>query len=236
MKKLFYALSVVAFSGLLLSCESTPESDKAETSEAQAKTEEQAQAEAQAITYSVDLENSRIGWIGSKKVGNRHEGFLKLKSGELYVKNNELVGGKFVVDMNSLTVTDLPEGSKENQKLTGHLKSADFFEVETYPEASFEITEIKAWDSSKARGELDPNFSIADPTHEVSGNLTIKGITKGITFPAKITVSDNNVEAVAKFNINRYDWNVNYGKGQTVEDKIINPEVNLSITLKANKQ
>ncbi|GIV38452.1 MAG: hypothetical protein KatS3mg033_0252 [Thermonema sp.] len=236
MKKLFYALSIVAISGLLFSCESTPESDKAETGEAQAKTEEQAQEEAQAVTYAVDLENSRIDWIGSKKIGSRHEGFLKLKSGELYVKGNEVVGGKFVVDMNSLTVTDLPEGSEENQKLTGHLKSADFFEVETYPEASFEITEIKAWDNTKERGEVDPNFSIADPTHEVSGNLTIKGVTKGVSFPAKITVTDNGVEAVAKFNINRYDWNINYGKDQTVEDKIINPEINLSITLKANKQ
>lgn len=234
MKKTLYLPGILFVAALLISsCGSSPESDTAQTGEAQEKTAMQAQTETESVVYPVQLEASQIDWVGSKKVGGRHTGFIKLKSGELYVKDNQIVGGRFVIDMNTITVTDIPADKPDNAKLTGHLKSADFFEVETYPEASFEITSITNWDPTRERGKLDPEFSIADPTHEITGNLKMKDVTKSISFPAKVVMNDGSITANARFNINRYDWNVNFRKGETVEDKIINAEINIGIQLQA---
>ena len=123
-------------------------------------------------------------------------------------------------------------------KLTGHLKSADFFDVEKNPEGMFELTAVEKYsgaavkDSTDARQEQISKYKVTDPTHTVSGNLTLKGVTKNISFPARITVSGNSVEAIAKFNFNRKDWNIVYaGK----PDDLIRDNVHLGISIKAEK-
>ena len=118
------------------------------------------------------------------------------------------------------------------------MKSADFFDVEKNPEGSFELTGVRPYqgpavkDSSDERQEQISKYRVADPTHIVSGNLTLKGVTKNVEFPARITVSDANAEAIAKFNINRKDWGIVYpGK----PDDLIRDAVHLGISIKAEK-
>ena len=115
------------------------------------------------------------------------------------------------------------------------LSSLLFFDVAANPEATFTITSIApfsgtAKDSADPRQESISKYKVTNPTHTVSGNLTIKGVTKNITFPAQLTVSGSSADAIAKFNINRKDWDIVYpGK----PDDLIRDEVHLGIALKA---
>lgn len=152
------------------------------------------------------------------------------------MQDGKLTGGNFVLDMTSMVVSG-PPGSdeKSNIKLLGHLKSPDFFEVDAHPIASFVITSVTPFngtvkDTTDPRQESISKYKVANPTHTVSGNLTIKGITKNIEFPASIVVGNNSVNAIAKFNIDRTQWNIIYpGK----PDDLIRNDIHFGISLKA---
>lgn len=198
----------------------SPEGTEATVTEATAPVEAPA-----AAAYTVDTEASLLTWKGSKITGSSHEGTLKLSSGTLNAEGGNLVGGNFTIDMNSLDNTDL-KGSEMHAKLLGHLRSDDFFSVETHPTATFEITGVTA----KA-GE-------AGATHEISGNLTIKGITKNLTFPATVSVSDDKVEATADFFFDRTLYDVKFNSSNFFEnlgDNAINNEISIKVDLKASK-
>ena len=222
-------LGVILFLG---ACTDAPESDKAETTDAVNVDQTVAGA-----AYTVNTNESKIEWIGTK-VSGYHEGEIKLKDGQLMVSENNLVGGNFVIDMPTIAVTGPEDVDEEsNQKLLGHLKSADFFEVEKHPEATFEITSVTPFtgtvqDSTDARQASISEYKVTDPTHTISGNLTIKEITKNVTFPAKVSVTDNSVDALAKFNVDRTQWNVVY-PGKT--DDLIRNDIHFGIKVKATK-
>ena len=204
----------------MFACNNAPKGEQAQTGEAQ---QENNTSTDNANTYKVNTNNSVISWTGSKPTG-KHTGTLKLSSGELNASGNGLAG-TMVIDMNSLTDVDLESG-KGKEKLEGHLKSADFFDVSTYPTATFTITGTQVVTGNP------------EVTHNVTGNLTIKGITKSITFPANVNVTDNSISAVTPaFTINRTDWDVKYGSGiiGTVADKIIHDDVSLSLSIAAAK-
>jgi polyisoprenoid-binding protein YceI len=216
---------------LFAACTDAPDAEKAATSEAK----EASAATGQ--TLKLDTTASKIEWIGTK-VSGYHTGTIKIRSGDLSVKDSTITAGSFVFDMKSIVVSGPPSvDSASSMKLQGHLRSADFFDVEKYPEGSFVITEVKPFtgtvkDSADARQETISKYKVANPTHMVSGNLTIKGITKNIEFPAQITISGNSVEAIAKFNIDRTQWNIVYpGK----PDDLVRNEIHLGIALKASK-
>ena len=217
---------------LILSCTDAPDSDKATTSDAKEVT-----SNSEGASFTVDTTSSKIEWVGTK-VSGHHSGTVRIKSGELKVNDNTITAGNFVMNMPSLVVSG-PKGSDEkmNAKLLGHLKSPDFFEVEKYPDATFVITSVKPFtgtvaDSTDPRQEDISEYKVSNPTHTVSGNLTVKGITKNIEFPARITVSGNSVDALAKFNIDRSQWNIVYpGK----PDDLIRNAIHLGIALKAAK-
>lgn len=196
---------------VLASCAGNPEGKKADTKDS-VVVENQVSGDA----FTVDTAQSSVVWTGTKVTGS-HTGTVAIKSGNVIVENGVIKGGKFVLDMNTISSTDLEGEWKE--KLDDHLKSDDFFAVETYPEASFEITEVKAG--------ATPSDLV------VSGNLTIKGITKNITFDAKAEeVTDNTVKYSADFNIAREDWGVTYeGK----KDDLISKEINFKVNVVANK-
>jgi polyisoprenoid-binding protein YceI len=225
---------LIAASALLSisSCKNAPDSDKAETSDAK-----EVSSSADGDKYHLDASASKIEWVATK-VSGYHTGTVSIKSGELTVKDGSITSGNFVIDMPTISVSG-PEGSDpaSNTKLQNHLHSGDFFDVAKYPESKFEITEIKPWtgnlmDTNNTRQESLNKYKITDPTHQVSGNLTMKDISKNISFPARITVSGNSLEAVAKFNIDRQDWKITYpGK----PDDLIRDEIHLGISLKANK-
>ncbi|MET0298986.1 MAG: YceI family protein [Flavitalea sp.] len=210
-------------------CTDAPESDEAKTSEAKEVTT------AEGAAYKVDPAGSKIEWIGTKVTGFHH-GELSVKSGELDVKDTAITGGSFIIDMTSLKVVDKGD-TATNNKLQGHLVSPDFFDVAKNPEAKFEITSVKPFtgsvtDSADVRQEGISQYKVANPTHLISGNLTLKGVTKNVEFPAKVTISGTGVDAIAKFNIDRKQWNIVYpGK----PNDLIRDNVHLGIALKATK-
>ena len=159
-----------------------------------------------AQSYSLTGENTKIKFVGSKKDGSHTGGFKKL-SGKATVKGTdpETLSLNVVIDVDTIhTDTD---------KLTAHLKSPDFFEVKRYREAKFESSEVK----------LTKNGYL------VSGQLTMHGKTKKLSFPADISADAAGLKLAAKFKIDRNDWGISYGKG------MINDEVELSIDLTAKK-
>ena len=160
----------------------------------------------------VDIQKSSIEWIG-KKLGSQHNGNILLKSGYLELTAGEIVGGKFIADMTSISNNDLKGDSK--QRLEGHLKSDDFFGVQTYPSAEFVVTK-----SSK----------FTDGSATLTGNLTIKGNTESISFEAKRT--GNNFEATLEIDRSKFD--VRYGSDSFFDnlgDKAIKDMFTLHIKL-----
>ena len=159
----------------------------------------------------VNVKKSSITWKGYKVTGD-HEGKITLDSGVLIFDGQTLTGGKFTMDMSSISTTDL-EGESAG-KLDGHLKSADFFGVEKHPTAKFEITKAVA----------------SGNTYKVTGDLTIKNITNPISFD--MTVSGNT--AVAQLKIDRAKYNVKYGSGSFFDDlgdRTIYDEFDLNVKL-----
>jgi len=145
--------------------------------------------------------------------------------GRLMVGGDKLIGGEFTIDMNSLTNTDIEDAGKRGN-LEGHLKNEDFFEVSKFPTSKFELIQVQPVTGNDA------------VTHNLTGNLTLKGITKSITIPANVIVTDAMISAVTPaFDINRTDWGVKYGSGLTgaVGDKVISDQVALVINLKATR-
>ena len=211
MKKLVLFSAAAAM--VLASCAGNPEGKKAETTDSVENVDSVAVVGA---AYNVDAAASTVVWKGTK-VSGFHEGTVTIKSGTLNVDNGVLTGGNFVLDMNTINTTDLDGEYKD--KLDGHLKADDFFGVATHPEASFAITEVKAGATAN------------DVT--ISGNLTIKGISKNITFDAKVEeATDATAKVSADFNIAREDWGVNY-EGQ--KDDLISKEINFKVNIVANK-
>ena len=207
---------------LFTACQNDPKADNAETGDAMTA------AAGVGATYNADLTQSTVQWTGTKPVG-QHQGVMSLKGGNVTVDGGNITGGKFEIDVTTLKVTDADTNGAS--KLAGHLTSPDFFETTKYPTATFEITGVKAGvDSSVAK-----DLVMTDATHTVSGNFTMKGVTKGITFPAKVSVSDASVTADANFNIDRTEWGLVYGNDQSLGDKFIRPTVNIVLHLVANK-
>ena len=138
-----------------------------------------------AQSFTIDAGNSKVRWDAAKVTGE-HNGLVNLKDGSLSVDGYNLTG-MFTVDMTSISVVDIPADNEMNGKLAGHLKSPDFFSVEEHPSAMFKITKTspkKVTEDSKAN-------------YLVTGNLTIKGITHEVTFPAVVTVDGNKLTAEA---------------------------------------
>ena len=204
----------------VIACSNAPEGQKVEAEEAKNAPNVQGQA----MTYQVNTDQSMVNWTGSKPTG-QHTGTLKLSSGVIGVKDGNIVSGDFVFDMNSIKNTDLP--AEKQGDLEGHLKTGDFFEVEKFPTGSFQITNVKA-----AAGE-------AGATHEITGNLTLKGITKSVTLPANVKMNDTMVSAATPaFTIDRTEWDINFKSTAigTLKDQAINDEIGLVLQIVANAQ
>jgi polyisoprenoid-binding protein YceI len=165
-----------------------------------------------AQTKKVDASKTAISWVG-KKVTGQHNGTVNLKSGTLVFKGKKLAGGTFVVDMTSLTSTDL-QGEYQG-KLNGHLKSEDFFGTEKFPNATlvFKKVAVKA-----------PNV------YTVTGDLTIKGKTNPITFDLATTTN----AAATSLKIDRTKYDIKYGSGSFFDnlgDKAISDDFQLDVAL-----
>ncbi|MEM9546477.1 MAG: YceI family protein [Bacteroidota bacterium] len=167
-----------------------------------------------AETKPVNTDESSVVWTG-KKVTGSHTGTINLKSGNLEFENGALTGGSISIDMNSIKCTDLEGGGAS--KLEGHLKSDDFFGVPNHPTADMAITKVMA-------GQGRDNYKI-------TADVTIKGITKPVTFDATV----QNGMANATIIIDRTDFDVRYGSGSFFDnlgDKTIYDDFELVVNLK----
>ena len=174
---------------------------------------------------TVNLADSKVNWIGKKPTGE-HTGFVKLTGGDILADNNEIKGGSFVIDLNSIVDVDLKDEGM-NGKLVGHLKSADFFDVEKYPTARFVITKVTKIPGTAA--------GAAKSTHKIEGDLTMKNITKKISFDASINMLNGKLTASsAPFKIDRTQWGVNYQSKSIfaeLKDQFIYDDISLAIEL-----
>ena len=206
MKKVFLLAGIAA---LFVAC-SSPEASTS-TSEA----EEVATAESSSESYSVNVEESSVVWNGTKPSGDGHSGTVAISEGNLSVEGGIITAGNFSMDLTSLAVTDEMDDESKG-KLIGHLTTGDFFEVETYPTASFEISSASA--------------------DSLTGNLTIKDVTKSITIPYTMDADANT--ASAAFGIDRTIWGVTYNSGNFFEnlgDYMIDDVVLFNISLSLTK-
>ena len=161
---------------------------------------------------NINKSASSIGWL-AKKVTGEHNGTVGISAGALNVDGNKLVGGNFTIDLKSIKDLDITDANY-NQKFIGHISSGDFFEVEKFPTATFVITKVAG--------------------NQVTGNLTVNGITKSITFPAEIAVKGGKVTAKANITIDRTDFNIRYGSKkffESIGDKAIYDDFALTVSL-----
>ncbi len=155
-----------------------------------------------AVKMKVETTASKIEWAATKKSGF-HQGVIKVKGGDVQVENGKLTGGKFVIDVNSINATDFVDNPAENN-LVKHLKSKDFLETETYPDATFEISKVDYKD--------DKNVTL-------NGKLTMKGVSLPLSFPATINNADEKrFFGFAHFTIDRTLWNILYDTNRASKD------------------
>lgn len=166
-----------------------------------------------AQTKKIDASKSTIEWL-AKKVTGQHNGIVNFKEGSLVFKGKKLKGGTFTVDMTSLTATDLT--GEWLGKLNGHLKADDFFGTEKFPTSTLVFKKISA--------------KVVN-VYTVTADLTIKGITKPVTFD--ITVNGNTASTI--FNVDRTKYDIKYGSKsffESIGDKAISDEFELKVNLK----
>jgi len=186
---------------------------------------QQSQKQSSSSKLGINTAESKVNWLGKKPTGE-HTGYVKLSDGEILLDKNEIKGGSFVIDLNTITDTDLKDEGM-NARLVGHLKSADFFDVAKYPTAKFAITRITKLSGTAA--------GAAKATHNIEGDLTIKGITKKISFDASINLLNGKLTAsTSAFTIDRTQWGVNYQSKSVfaeLKDQFIYDDMTLSIEL-----
>ena len=169
----------------------------------------------------VNAESSTVKWIGSK-VASSHEGNVNIEKGSLSIDHGTLVGGEIAINMNSISCSDI-DSREKNKYLVTHLKGEDFFNTEAFP-----LTIIKITRAVKGKGNM----------YKIIADLTIKGITHPVTFPAKVEINGKNFLAKANIKIDRTKWDIQYGSGsffKDLGDKLILDEIEFDISLVSAK-
>lgn len=171
-----------------------------------------------AETYSVNTAESKVTWTGTKVIG-KHFGKINITSGVIEFTDGQFAGGEATIDTTSLTVEDLQGSGKD--KLTSHLKNADFFDVEQFPTATIKITEVKP---------------AGENLYDVTADLTIKNTTKPVTFQAKVEKGEVGITASAAITVDRTAYDIRYGSGKFFEnlgDKTIHDTFTLDVSVQA---
>ncbi|KKR15016.1 MAG: hypothetical protein UT42_C0011G0001 [Candidatus Falkowbacteria bacterium GW2011_GWA2_39_24] len=178
--------------------------------------------------YLINVDQTTIGWAGEMiLVGKKHQGEIKVKSGNLITTDGQITSGEVIMDMVTIVDKDLANNDANKIKLETHLKSADFFDVENYSEAKFVITNVTP---------------VVDGTvnqYNVTADLTIKDKTNSVNFPAIIVAADNQLTASGEFTIDRTLWDIRWGSDKFFDDlgdKILNDEIKFTINLQADVQ
>jgi polyisoprenoid-binding protein YceI len=214
--------AVASFASLTLAaCSDAPTGDKAVIQD-----EKQASA-ASGQAFVVDTTASKIRFTGNG-VGKNHPGTFRLSSGTVTIANNSLTGGQFTINVKSMDLEQ--RGDMFQNKLHPHLLSGDFFDADKFGTAQFEITGVQPYEANSKDTSI-----VEGANFNVSGNLTIKDVTKNITFPARIDLDANTLKSKANFNIDRTQWKMHYGNDKTLGDKFISETVNIELDLQAKR-
>jgi polyisoprenoid-binding protein YceI len=171
--------------------------------------------------YVIDKKESAVTWKGSMAFGSRHEhkGYVYMSKGELMIENGQLVGGAVEIDMNTIEYHDKQHPNSPIM----HLKSSDFFDVEKFPVSTFAITKVAAVNGKNIN---------------VTGNLTIKGITHEVTFAAIVEVKNGIANASGNVIIDRTKWGIRYKSGKfydNLADETISDDIELHMKVVAKK-
>lgn len=173
------------------------------------------------VALKVNPSASTFNWLG-KKVTGEHNGTIGIQSGSLVVNAGKLQGGEFTIDMKTIKCLDLTDAGY-NAKLVGHLSSPDFFDVTNFPTAKLKIKKATA----KEKGN-----------YEVTGDLTINGVTQPIIFPAVVTVDAKGATATAKFDVDRTKFGSKFGSKsffESIGDKMIYDNFQVDVKIVAAK-
>lgn len=247
-KKTSIAFSFLLIGGVFFASCGGSDQKEVESEEKKKK----AKASKTSVNYTVNRDKSVLHWSGSNAL-HTNKGTIDIKSGHLKVKGNEIQAGEFTIDMTSIDVKQ-PKDKEDNKKLQKHLKSPDFFHVDSLPTGKFVLTGVKEKAGVRTiEKDLDGDDH-ADTvmvkrtdkdgkggtyTHLVEGNLTLYGNTRNIEFPANIKMKDGRVMAKADFKINRHDWGISYLSKESLggwKDKAIHNLIGLKIDLTAEKK
>lgn len=184
--------------------------------------------EIEGIKYTVDSKKSLVNWTGYKPTG-KHNGTIQINDGYVSLKNDSIIAGRFFIDMNTITVTDLNPGEGK-EDLENHLKGIGdkekkdhFFNVNKYPTSDFRITKV--------------DYKVGKTI--IFGNLTIKGITKAVNFPALVKTTSTKITISSEtLRLNRTYWNVNYASKSIfsdLKDKFIDDEIEIQVNVEAKR-
>ncbi|MBO6586665.1 MAG: YceI family protein [Gracilimonas sp.] len=188
--------------------------------------EEQRTDSTESINLIVDTEQSVVKWRGTEMRGSdSHEGILKLREGHLELDGGQLTSGYFIADMHSITVTDIPKSDPVPRRyLTEHLESEDFFYVEKYPTAVFEITQTRKLEGERVR---------------ITGNLSVRDVTREVEFNAAKTSDKSGIRYNASFTIDRFEYNISYQGSywkrltSLIDNNFVDPDISISVELVA---
>jgi len=180
-------------------------------------------------SYAIDLSNSVVNWAGKKPLidGYINSGVIGFSAGTITVTENDATG-EFTIDMNTLSVGLTAKKPGQESVLEGHLKGDSWFNVTEFPTASFNITNVSV------RTDSDSTFQ-----YDVTGDLTMKGVTNEINFPAEIyETASGQVQVEATTTIDRTKWGLTAMSGSffdNLADNVIDDSVQLSFSLVADK-
>lgn len=232
MLKRILLMTLIAGSMTAVACKSEIDNKPAATVEEPAETTEAAEgegaaadgekadgAEGEPTTVAINTDDSKIGFVGAKVTGDHTGGFNEWEGKATLGPDGALQGVEFTVDTTSVFT--------DTEKLTGHLKSEDFFHVEKHPTSSFKSTKVEPIEGDA------PKIGEEAATHKITGEMDLRGVKKTISFPAVVKSEGDAITANTNFTLKRFDFGINY-KGKA--DDLIKEEVLMKIDLTIPKE
>jgi len=206
----------------IIACERAPKGDEAKI------TEKEQAVEPVGETFTLDSSRSWVKFTGHG-VGKNHPGTFKVSQGTVSIENDSLSGGSFLIDIKSIKLEQQEKNIKT--KLRPHLLSGDFLDAENFGTAKFEITNVTPFIPEEGNKSL-----VEGANFYISGNLTLKEVTKNISFPAQVNLDGQTLKGKANFDIDRSQWQINYGNDKTLGDQFISEKVNIELYVEARNE
>lgn len=211
MNRISMLFTALAVSAAIAACDNKPSENKSIAAVGEPTAAAQPSS-IKGVAYKIGPADSKIDFVGAKLTG-KHDGSFSVFTGTVTVPAGDPLKGSVAVEIETASL------KSDSEKLTGHLKSADFFDVAKHPKARFSSTAVKAGGDKGA-------------SHTITGNLELHGVTKGISFPANIRMVGDKVEVDAEFAINRKDFGIVY---PGMPDDLIKDDVLIKLTVRAPK-